>query len=62
MRRSAAQHSHSQSRVGPIPPDMQVQQWLAEQLAVAPPLASEQLCRLQLLLATDSVLVARKSA
>ena len=41
--------------------DEQVEHWVAEQLAVAPQLTCEQLCRLQLLLATDRV-PGRKSA
>lgn len=41
--------------------DLQVEHWVSEQLAAAPPLTAEQLCRLQLLLTTDPVL-ATKSA
>ena len=61
MRGSAAPGSVSRSGIDSVDPDVQVQQWLAEQLAVAPPLTSEQLCRLQALLATDRVPV-RKCA
>lgn len=33
--------------------DAQVRDWLVRQLAVAPPLTPDQLCRLQVLLAAD---------
>ncbi len=61
MRGNSATPSRSRSRSDACGRDVQVEQWVAEQLAVAPPLTSEQLCRLQLLLATDRFL-ARKSA
>ena len=61
MRGNAAPGSRSRSGIDPVEPDVQVQKWLTDQLAVAPPLTSEQLCRLQLLLATDRI-PARKSA
>ncbi len=61
MRGSSAARSRSRSRSDAFGRDAQVEQWVAEHLAVAPPLTSEQLCRLQFLLATDRVL-ARKSA
>lgn len=61
MRGSSAARARSGSGIAAFEGDVQVEHWVAEQLAVAPPLTSEQLCRLQLLLATDRVLV-RKSA
>ena len=61
MRGSTAAPSRSRSGIDAFGRDEQVEHWVAEQLAAAPTLTSEQLCRLQVLLATDRVL-ARKSA
>ena len=61
MRGSSATLCPTGSGLGAFGRDRQVKHWVAEQLAAAPPLTADQLCRLQLLLATDPVL-ARKSA
>ena len=61
MRGRSPATSGGGAAVDPFGRGVQVEEWVAEQLAAAPPLTSEQLCRLQLLLATDRLL-ARKSA
>ena len=61
MRGSSAGSFRSGSGSDAFARDEQVEHWVAEQLAAAPPLTSEQLCRLQLLLVSDRLL-ARQSA
>lgn len=61
MRGSSAAPSRSGAGIDAFGREEQIEHWVAEQLAAAPPLTADQLCRLQLLLATDPLL-ARKSA
>lgn len=61
MRDTSTAPSRSGSGIEAFGRDVQIEHWVAEQLAAATPLTPEQLSRLHPLLATDPVL-ARTSA